>query len=167
MFCHAAGYEDAFNAFGWDAPPHATHPIQNQYPPAHFHRNPVMQQDRQQLHLSMQPRHAFNLEQRHREVGSSDLASAMSLPNSSGTEGRTGAAGGVSRGGLNKRKGGRSKKAAPNDSNAIQRCLEVMEQLLEEEDAEPFAEPVSLSRPVALCSVPCCRECSRCLFIGV
>lgn len=108
-----------------------------------------MQQDRQHsVHLSVQPRHAFNLEPRHRDVGSGDLASAMSLPNSSGTEGRVGGAGGVSRG-LNKRKGGRSKKAPPNDSNAIQRCLEVMEQLLEEEDAEPFAEPVSCSQTVA------------------
>lgn len=90
----------------------------------------------------MQPRQAFNLEPRHRDIGSGDLASAMSLPNSSGTEGRAGTAGELNRG-PNKRKGGRSRKAAPNDSNAIQRCLEVMEQLLEEEDAEPFAEPVS------------------------
>ncbi|KAL3131033.1 hypothetical protein ABBQ38_000352 [Trebouxia sp. C0009 RCD-2024] len=138
------GYEDAFNPFGWDAP-HAAHPMQNQYSSTQFNRNPAMQQDRQHsVHLSVQPRHAFNLEPRHRDVGSGDLASAMSLPNSSGTEGRVGGAGGVSRG-LNKRKGGRSKKAPPNDSNAIQRCLEVMEQLLEEEDAEPFAEPVDAS----------------------
>ncbi|KAL3138978.1 hypothetical protein ABBQ32_005786 [Trebouxia sp. C0010 RCD-2024] len=138
------GYEDAFNPFGWDAP-HATHPMQNQYSSTQFNRNPAMQQDRQHsVHLSVQPRHAFNLEPRQRDLGSGDLASAMSLPNSSGTEGRAGAAGGVSRG-PNKRKGGRSKKALPNDSNAIQRCLEVMEQLLEEEDAEPFAEPVDAS----------------------
>ena len=146
--CSAAGYEDAFNPFGWDGPT-ATHPMQNQYSSTQFNRNPAMQQDRQQsVHLSVQPRHAFNLEPRHRDLGSGDLASAMSLPNSSGTEGRAGAAGGVSRG-PNKRKGGRSKKAPPNDSNAIQRCLEVMEQLLEEEDAEPFAEPVSSSQTVA------------------
>ncbi|KAL0028826.1 hypothetical protein WJX79_010193 [Trebouxia sp. C0005] len=44
--------------------------------------------------------------------------------------------------GPNKRKGGRSKKAPPNESQAMQRCLDVVDQLLEEEDAEPFAEPV-------------------------
>ena len=143
MPCCAAGYEDAFNAFSWDAPPHANHPMQHQFSSSvHYNRNSGTQQDRQQLHPSMQPRQGFNLQPRHRDVGSGDLGSAMSLPHSSGTEGRAGAAGGVSRG-PNKRKGGRSRKAAPNDSNAIQRCLEVVEQLLEEEDAEPFAEPVS------------------------
>lgn len=141
----AVGYGDDFNAFSWDDPPRATHPMQHHYSSsAHFNRNPAMQQERQQLHPSMQPRQAFNLEPRHRDIGSGDLGSAMSLPHSSGTEGRAGPAGGPSRG-PNKRKGGRSRKAAPNDSNAIQRCLEVMEQLLEEEDAEPFAEPVSWS----------------------
>ena len=96
-----------------------------------------MHQDRQ-LHPSMQPCQAFNLEPQHRDLGSGDLASTMSLANSSGTEGR---AGGLARG-PNKRKGGRSRKAPPNDSNTMQRCLEVVEQLLDEEDAEPFAEPV-------------------------
>ena len=151
----AAGYEDAFNAFSWDGPPHATHSMQHQYSSsAHFNRNSAMQQDRQQLNPSMQPRQAFNLEPCHRDAGSGDLGSAMSLPRSSGTEGRGGTAGGVSRG-PNKRKGGQSRKAAPNDSNAIQRCLEVMEQLLEEEDAEPFAEPVRWSPPFLLMWCSC------------
>ena len=136
--CLAVGYDDALNAFNWDAP-HTTHSMQHQYPTAQFNRNAApLHQDRHP-HISMQQRPAFNLEPRHRDLGSGDLASHMSLPTSSGTEGRAGGSGR----GPNKRKGGRSRKAAPNDSNTMQRCLEVLEQLLEEEDAEPFAEPVS------------------------
>ena len=140
--CLAVGYDDALNAFNWDAP-HATHSMQHQYPTAQFNRSPApMHQDRHQdrhPHISLQQRPAFNLEPRHRDLGSGDLASNMSLPTSSGTEGRPGGSGR----GPNKRKGGRSRKAAPNESNTMQRCLEVLEQLLEEEDAEPFADPVS------------------------
>jgi len=89
----------------------------------------------------MLARQGFSSELRHKDAGSGDLASALSLPTSSGTEGRVGP--GMGPKGPNKRKGGRSKKAPPNESQAMQRCLDVVEQLLEEEDAEPFAEPVS------------------------
>ena len=37
----------------------------------------------------------------------------------------------------------KQKKSPAGDSSIMQRCLEVIEQLLEEEDAEPFAEPVT------------------------
>ena len=111
-----------------------------QFSAAEFSRNTANHQSR----LQQQPklaRQAFSSELRHKDFGSGDLASAMSLPTSSGTEGRGGPEGGPRA--PNKRKGGRSRKAPPSDSQAMQRCLDVVEQLLEEEDAEPFAEPVS------------------------
>lgn len=111
-----------------------------QYSAAQFSRNAASHQSRPQQQPKL-ARQAFSSELRHKDIGSGDLASAMSLPTSSGTEGRVGAEGGPR--GPNKRKGGRSRKAPPSDSQAMQRCLDVVEQLLEEEDAEPFAEPVS------------------------
>ena len=123
-----------------------------QYPGAQFNRNPASHQDRQQHPLFA--RGGFSSELRHKDIGSGDLASSLSLPTSSGTEGRGGSGvAGVGRG-PNKRKGGRSRKPPPNESQAMQRCLDVVEQLLEEEDAEPFAEPVS-----SLCS----SSCATCL----
>lgn len=134
-----SGYDDSLDAFAWDGPS-ANQPMQ-QFSAAQFSRNPSSQLNRQ--HQQQQPmlaRQGFSSELRHKDVGSGDLASALSLPTSSGTEGRAGP--GMGPKGPNKRKGGRSKKAPPNESQAMQRCLDVVEQLLEEEDAEPFAEPV-------------------------
>lgn len=132
------GYSNSLDAFGWDDAP-VTHPMQ--YSAAQFSRQPTGSHlDSRQQHPSLLARQGFSSELRQRDVGSGDLNSGMSLPNSSGTENM---AGGGSRGGPNKRKGGKSRKAPANESHVMQRCLEVVEQLLEEEDAEPFAEPVN------------------------
>ena len=139
-----SGYDDSLDAFAWDGPS-ANQPMQH-FSAAQFSRNPSSQLNRQ--HQQQQPtlaRQGFSSELRHKDAGSGDLASALSLPTSSGTEGRVGP--GMGPKGPNKRKGGRSKKAPPNESQAMQRCLDVVEQLLEEEDAEPFAEPVSQPIP--------------------
>lgn len=140
-----SGYDDSLDAFAWDGPS-ANQPMQ-QFSAGQFSRNPSSQLNRQhqQQQQPMLARQGFSTELRHKDVGSGDLASALSLPTSSGTEGRVGP--GMGPKGPNKRKGGRSKKAPPNESQAMQRCLDVVEQLLEEEDAEPFAEPVSVPIP--------------------
>lgn len=65
-----------------------------------------------------------------------NLSSAMSLPTSSGTPRSGGARAGQ------RRKASKQKKGPTGESQTMQRCLDVVEQLLEEEDAEPFAEPV-------------------------
>jgi len=153
-----SGYDDSLDAFAWDGPS-ANQPMQH-FSAAQFSRNPSSQLNRQ--HQQQQPmlaRQGFSSELRHKDVGSGDLASALSLPTSSGTEGRGGP--GMGPKGPNKRKGGRSKKTPPNESQAMQRCLDVVEQLLEEEDAEPFAEPVSppipklSSFPLVVSLLPC------------
>ena len=147
----STGYDDSMDGFGWDGPA-KTHPMQH-YSSAQFNRNPPSQQNRQQQHPTL-ARQGFSSELRHKDIGSGDLASTMSLPTSSGTEGRGGGGLGGGPRALNKRKGGRSRKAPTNDSQIMQRCLDVVEQLLEEEDAEPFADPASGS--YCLC-MPRCR----------
>ncbi|DBA83956.1 hypothetical protein WJX77_009116 [Trebouxia sp. C0004] len=134
-----SGCDDSLDAFAWDGP--SAHQPMQQFSAAQFSRNPSSHLNRQ--HQQQQPmlaRQGFSSELSHKDVGSGDLASALSLPTSSGTEGRVGL--GMGPKGPNKRKGGRCKKAPPNESQSMQRCLDVLEQLLEEEDAEPFAEPV-------------------------
>ena len=70
-----------------------------------------------------------------------DLGPSLSLPSSSGTP-RSGAQKAGQGGGGGSRRKAKQKKGPSGDSSVMQRCLEVIEQLLEEEDAEPFAEPV-------------------------
>ena len=77
-----AGYSNSLDAFGWDDAP-VTHPMQ--YSAAQFSRQPAGSHlDSRQQHPSLLARQAFSSELRQRDVGSGDLNSGMSLPNSSG-----------------------------------------------------------------------------------
>lgn len=129
----ASDAEHNMNTYSWD----------KQDEPNSFSQFSDLQTNLQRnMHPSLLARQAGS-RQHPREPASGNLAPTLSLPTSSGTP-RSGA--GAARTGQGAGSGPRRKvkpkKGPGGESSTMQRCLEVVEQLLEEEDAEPFAEPV-------------------------
>lgn len=138
------------NAYSWD----------KQEEPTSFSQFSDLQTNLQRnTHPSLLARQAGS-RQHPREPANGNLAPTLSLPTSSGTPRSGGGAARTAQGaGSGPRRKVKPKKGPGGESSTMQRCLEVVEQLLEEEDAEPFAEPVRSASRAAMLHVShftCC-----------
>ena len=151
-----AGYNNGLDSFAWDRQevPNSFSPFDDLQAPTHRNIQASTQHD---VHPSMLARQTLAARPYPKDPTRHDLGQTLSLPSSSGTPRSGGPKAGQGGGGWSRRKA-KQKKGPSGDSSVMQRCLEVIEQLLEEEDAEPFAEPVCFD-PYKSCCFCMLRFC--------